>query len=81
MLSRLLAYCLKLQVRSNCCSFLVQPFTGFLAGTTDTNGKLVIPAGIPAGVPLGIDVYLQGALPDLGSPIFTNGLQLHIGLK
>jgi len=63
------------------CSFLVQPFMSFLAGSTDVDGKLIIAAPIPAGIPLGIELYLQGALPDVGSPIFTNGLMLHIGLE
>jgi len=63
------------------CSLLVQPFMSFLAGTTGGGGELTITAGIPATIPLGIELWLQAGLSDAGSPILTNGLQLHMGLQ
>jgi hypothetical protein len=63
------------------CSVLVQPLMSFLAGTTDVDGKLIITAGIPASIPLGVELWLQAGLPDVGSPILTNGLMLHMGLE
>lgn len=61
------------------CSFLVQPFMSFVAGTTNANGKLIISGAIPAAIPIGTELWLQVCVPDGTAAIYSNGLMLHIG--